>query len=187
MAEIQRQRIKSLYGEIKGILNVLPSGDKTPVSPSVGEHFNAAVDELSSVSGTDYSRFKLSQSDAWPYGDDDYYDPIAIRSKTSSVVGRLEEEHGFGSAPTIGNSPIVVTMNQNQQVTVSVTPIQQVIESTDDEEIRQELESLKHEIETTKNPKTISHLLNTIQAKSWEVFIKVLPFILEHMGQTPPH
>jgi len=71
MAEIQRQRIRGLYGELKGILKVLPSGDKSPAPPSVGKQLNMAIDELSSVSDTDYSRFKLTDDDIWPYGSEE--------------------------------------------------------------------------------------------------------------------
>jgi hypothetical protein len=183
MAEIQRQRIKSLYGEIKGLLKQLPVHEKTGISPSIGRQYNAIIDDLNSVSGTDYTRSKLTKEDIWPYGDESYYDPTATRAKCGSIVERLEEEFDFGNTLSTNVAPIVVTMNQNQQVTVSVTPLQQIIDSVTDDELRNELEELKQVLDTDKNPKTVSRILNTVQVKSWEVFIKVLPFILEHMGQ----
>ncbi|HET6864226.1 MAG TPA: hypothetical protein VFH37_03470 [Candidatus Saccharimonadales bacterium] len=184
MAEDKSKELKRLYGEVKGILNVLPTSDKSGVSHSIGEHFNSLIDELDFVDDTDYSRLKLADSDTWPYGSKDLYDPVAIRSKVSSAVTRLEEDYGFGSAlVSQTTAPIVVTMNNSQEVTVSVTPIQQIIDETDDADIKMELENLKKELQTSRNPKTISKMLNALQEKSWEVFIKILPFVLEHMGQ----
>jgi hypothetical protein len=65
---------------------------------------------------------------------------------------------------------------------VSVTPIQELINSTSNEEIKAELTELRDALENKKDAKKASGILSTIQAKSWEVFIKVLPYVLEHLG-----
>jgi hypothetical protein len=188
VAEIQRQRIKSVYGEIKGIFQALPTGSNTLVPTSVAQHYNSAVDELSQVSETDYGRLKISRDDLWDAESNDNYDPIAVRAKVSALMRRLEEEHGFGaSEQTSTSAPVIVTVNQNQQVTVSVTPIQEIIDSTSNEDIKAELAELKDALENKKDAKQASSILSTIQAKSWEVFIKVLPYVLEHLGHTPHH
>lgn len=182
MAEIQRQRIKGVYGEIAGILKGLPQGkDNYVVYRQVGDQFNIAIDELNHVSGTDYSRYKLLQTDL--FNELAYQGPVA-RAKIGGLVNRLEEEHNFGASNVaIQSSPVVVTVNNNNQITISVTPIQQIIDSTDDEALKQELDELKDVLNTSKDPQQASSLLNKIQQKSWEVFMKVLPIVLEQLGR----
>lgn len=184
MAEIDRQRIKSLYGEINGIFKNLPTTANTAVSRSIGNQYNQAVEELTAVSLTDYSRHKLSDDDRWLHGSGAAYDPNSTRAKIGSLVERLEEEHDFGNKETsTSSSPVIVTVNANQQLTVSVTPIQQLIDSAQDDKVKEELAKLNEALSQKKDSKTISNILIELQKKSWEIFIKALPFVLEHWGQ----
>lgn len=182
MGEIQRQRIKGVYGEIAGILKGIPKDkDSFVVYRQVGDQFNSAIDELNDVSGTNYSRFKMLQTDL--FNDLAYQGPVA-RGKIGGLVSRLEEEHDFGARrATSQSSPVVVTVNNNNQITISVTPIQQIIDNTDDEALKQELDELKEVLSTSKDPQQASSLLNKIQQKSWDVFMKVLPIVLEQLGR----
>lgn len=187
MAEIQRTRIKSLYGEAAGLLSQLPlASQSSAVPPSIGQQYNAIIDELNNVAETDYSRHKLTSSDMWD-GDSKYYDMTICRTKIGSLVKRLEEEYDFGSSASVPTSPVIVTVNQNQQVTLNVTPVQEIIESTDDEELKSVLEELKQLLQTSKDPEKASSLLTKIQQKSWEVFMKVLPVVLEQLGRHQGH
>jgi len=183
MADIQLHRIKSIYGEMAGILSQLPLPEKKPwVYVSVGRQFNSAVEDLNKLTDSDYTRQKLSDNDYY-MGDSNCYDTTMIRTKIGSVVKRLEEEYGFGLNTTPQSPPVVVTVNQNQEVTIAITPIQQLIDSTEDEELRKDLDELKTAVEVSKDQSKASTILNSIQKKSWEVFIKVLPYVLEHLGQ----
>lgn len=181
MEEIQRARIKSVYGDIAGILSQIPlTTDKfTVVYRQTGDQYNRAVDELTTASQTDYSRYKLTPADR--YSESAYILPVT-RARIGSLVKRLEEEYGFGTATQSQTSPIVLTINQNQQVTLNITPIQQIID-TAGEDVKQELQELKHVLETSKDAKQASGILNKIQQKSWEVFMRVLPYVLEQLGK----
>lgn len=186
MAEIKLKQINSLYGELAGLLSQLPLAEKSRwVSKSTGDLYNSTVDELIKLSGTEYSRLKLSDGDTSEYSsNDDDFDTANLRVKLGALVKRLEEEYGFNRNASTGNSaPVIVTVNQNQEVTLTVTPIQQIIDSTDDSEVRKELNELKTILETTKDPEKTSGILNKIQKISWEVFIKVLPIVLEQLGK----
>jgi len=182
MAEIKLQRIKSLYGEVTGILSQLPLTEKTSCyPPSIVKQYNGAVDELSTVTTTDYGRHKIGDEDRWE-GRNDWYDSQIVRSKMGSIISRLEQEYGFGDAKGLV-SPMVLTINQNQQVSISITPINEIINETTDEDIKRLLAELKNEVEITKNKSKIKDLLAKVLEKSWEVFIRVLPYILEKMGE----
>lgn len=186
MAEIQLQRIRGVYGEIAGILGELPLEEVSYYIPSqIGRHYNTVVDELNQVAETNYSRSKLVQDDYFNE-DPEHYITSMVRIKVGGLVKRLEQEYSFGTnAASSHTAPVVVTVNQNQQVTVSVTPIQQIIDSTDSEDVRQELEELKRAVETGTDQKKTSSILNSLQQKSWEVFMKVLPYMLEHWDKHP--
>jgi len=186
MADIKLQQIKSLYGELAGLLSQLPMAEKSRwVSKSTGDLYNLTVDELIKLSDTNYARLKLTDNDKSDYSNDDNdFDTSNLRAKLGALVKRLEEEYGFNkSVASAHSAPVIVTVNQNQEVTLSVTPIQQIIDSADDDEIKKELEELKTILETTKNPEKTSGILNKIQQISWEVFIKVLPIVLEQLGK----
>lgn len=50
MAEIQLTRIRSLYGDVKGLLSQIPdSGKQSMVKEFTVQTFNSVVDELSRV------------------------------------------------------------------------------------------------------------------------------------------
>lgn len=186
MAEVQLLKVRSVYGEIAGILSQIPLGkDRAVVNAQTVDQYNGAVDELSTEANTDYSRFKLSRRDS--YDGRDYLTDI-VRPRIGALVKKLEEEYGLGSGGNSnGTAPIVLNVTQNQQLTVSVTPIQQLIESTTNEEIRNELEELKRLLETGRDQKATSNILISLQKKSWEIFIKVLPYVLEHWQHLPHH
>lgn len=181
MAEVQLQRLKGLYGEIAGILYELPKNDTDTVlfSGHIVEQYNAVVDEISQVSNTDYNRHKISKDSNYADG---YHTIATVRSKIGSLVRRLEQEYGF-SLKDSRNTPVVVTVQQNQTVNITVTPIQTLINDTEDEILRDQLEDLRHAVEVDKSPSATRKVLKVIMEKSWELFIKVLPYVLEHIGK----
>jgi hypothetical protein len=178
MDEKQHVGIKSIYGEITGILGQLPSIRETSTVPvAIADQYNSAVDELTRVSGTDYSRHRT------PYDNDRFTLTSNIRTRVGSLARRLEQEYGYGDSKSAPLNPVIVTVNQNQQLSVSITPIQQIIDSSQSEELRDDLDELKIALEQSKDSKKASGLLNAIQQKSWETFIAVLPVVLEYLGK----
>lgn len=183
MAEINHQRIKSLYGEIKGILSQLPLSETAYCyPPSIIEQCNASLNDLNQITGTNYSRHKITENDRWE-ANQNLYDAQIVRTKLGSVISRLEQEYGFGVIEQTALAPVILTVNQSQQVQVTVTPINEIIQSSSDDELKLLLEELKKEIETTKNVGKTKDILAKILDKSWELFIKILPYVLEKWGQ----
>jgi hypothetical protein len=181
MADRQIQQIRSIYGEILGIADHL-APNLVPASSIV--LYNGAIDELSSISASDYSRFKATSADA--YSQTDYY-VSAVKPKMGSLLARLEQEFGFYKPERGAPQPTtnIVTIHNNNQLSVTVIPIQEVLQTiTDDEGLRADVEALKAVIEGNKDKKRASSLLSSIQQKSWEVFIALLPVVLEHLGRS---
>ncbi len=175
------QRLKGLYGEVAGILRELPRSetDSTIFSGHIVDQYNAAVDEISQTSNSDYSRHKITKDSNFAEG---YHTSATVRSRIGSLVRRLEQEYGFNLRDSL-DTPVVVTVQQNQSVNVTITPIQTLINETNDDTLRDQLEDLRQAIEVEKSPSTTRRVLKVIMEKSWELFIKVLPYVLEHMGK----
>jgi hypothetical protein len=181
MAEKQVQQVRNIYGEILGIGDHLPTGT---VKASVTDLYNAAVDELNKVSGSDYSRFKIGTGE---YIRLDIYRADSVRAKIASLLARLEQEFGFHKPLLRGESQPstnIVTINNNNQLSVTVVPIQEILQRIIDPELRVEVEELKTIIEGDKDMSKASRLLNAIQQKSWDVFIALLPVVLERLGKS---
>src|SRR5882724_7557441 len=122
MAGPQRQRIRSLYGEIAGILPALPSSKEVwAIETQIGNQYNAAVDELSAAADTDYARYKLLDSDM--NEDRDGYVVSVARTRIASLTKRLEEEYSFGQSSSSQGAPVIITVQQNQTLNVHVIPI----------------------------------------------------------------
>lgn len=181
MAEIQHQRIKSIYGEVFGLLSQLPlAKDSYYTARQVVDQYNQAVEDLGGLTASDYSRFRLANTDL---ADGRDYITTVVRTRMGALTKRLEEEFGLGSTQSAGHQTIVVTQTNNQTVSISVTPIQQIIEGITDEDLRQDVEQLKYILETSRDKEAVSKILNAVQQKSWDVFIALLPVVLQGLGQ----
>lgn len=170
MAEINRQRIKSIYSEIEGYLNAF--SDKEQIIPKqVGRNYNQLLSELTELTQTDFERHAVRMTG-------NYYLISDARMSMSSVASRLKSDYSFSEQNSSHSNPIVINVNQNQQMTVSVTTIQELIELQPDDEVKELLKELSDAIDS-KNADKSKTLLSTIGDKSWELFIKVLPYFLE--------
>lgn len=191
MAETKLPQIRGIYGTVKGMLSQIPLENQTKsraIATTISQQYNAAIDRLSAISDTDYSDHKLTDFDG-PFGAHisnsmGQHGIASARVKMGSLISRLEEEYNFGAATQNSTPPLFISMNQNQQqVSMTLIPIQQFIDSAEDNELRQELEELKHAVEVNKSPQETTTILGKILNKSWEVFIKILPYVFEHLGK----
>jgi hypothetical protein len=183
MADRTLQQVKALYGEILGIADHLPT---SLLNPSVIELYNGAVDELSKVSNSDYSRFEATHADISRNFKNTVYRVDTVKPKMGALLSRLEQEFDLHK-PSRGeqlSSPTIVTINNNNQFSVTIVPIQEVLQSITDVDLCADVEALKEVIQGDKDKHKASSLLNRIQQKSWDVFIALLPIVLEQLGRS---
>jgi len=183
MAEIQRTRIKSIYGDVKGLLSQIPQPDKDSyVSAFIVNGFNASIDELSQISDTDYSRYKVTYEAKVPqHTRGVMYYSASVRPQIGRVISRLEEEYNFGKERNV-DSPSIAIFNKNQnEMSVQINyTFNDLIEKIDDEEGRTQLRELRDELEKdSKNWEKIKKILIWILNFSKELFLEVLPIILQ--------
>lgn len=148
--------------------------------------YNGAIERLNSISGDDFSRFKISTRHSRVYKGNALYATDLVRPIMTSVLSTLEYTYGFrkthrGEAQQPTN---IITVNNNNQLSVTVISIQSILEKVTDDNLRSDIQELKAVIEGDKDKKKASRLLNIIQQKSWDVFIALLPVVLEKLGDS---
>jgi len=183
MAEIQLVRIKSIYGDIKGLLSQIPQPDKDPyISAFIVNGFNSTVDELSRITNTDYSQYKVTAEVMVPRGPSTgFYYSVSVRPQIGRVISRLEEEYGFGRDNN-QSSPNVVIFNKNQnEISLQIDyTINDLIDKTSDDESKTQLRELRDELEKKdKNWEKIKRILIWILNFSKDLFLEILPIILQ--------
>lgn len=179
--EIQLIKIKSIYGDIKGLLSQIPSITEMPfIDYFTVETFNNVIDKLSKVSETDYSNYKIPNSIS--RGRHARYEGGIVRAQIGRVIGRLEEEYSFGKENNNHESPNIVILNKNENelsLRIDYT-MNDLIDEIGNEENKKKLRSLKDELEKTdKDWEKIKSILIWILNFSKELFLKVLPILLE--------
>ncbi|MDD5617461.1 MAG: hypothetical protein PHG69_00030 [Candidatus Omnitrophica bacterium] len=182
MAEIKLTRIKSIYGDIKGLLSQIPSPEKDMwVKEFTVETFNEALDELTRISETDYSAYKVPKSQR-NHNFIDRYESKIVRGQMGRVVSRLEEEYSFGIETDANRSPSIAIFNKNQnEISLQINyTINGLIEKYDNEECKEKLRNLRDELEKpSKNWETIKSILIWILNFSKDLFLEIIPIILQ--------
>jgi len=181
MAEVQPTKIKSIYGEIKGYLEGLPEEGKGAASgpfvvPAViAKKFNDAIDELIKISGTDYSRFKVNKAESTGT-----LNIREVRPSMHAAVCRLEEEFNFGRNNYVSTPAIIINNKNQNEISVQINySLAQLIKESEDES-KEKLRQLENELKKPqKNWEAIKPILIWILNFSKELFIKILPILLE--------
>ena len=181
MAEIKLTRIKSLYGEVKGYLMSLPKVTSGPfvIPTQIGRNYNTAVDELTNISETDYSRFKIPNIEERGGSD---LNIRLVEPQMSALVNRLQEEFSFGMSSS-NSQPTIAIFNKNENTnTIEINyTINDLIEEESNDEGKDKLRELKKELDKpTGNWDTIKNLLIWILNYSKELSLKTIPIILQH-------
>lgn len=119
---VKKEDIRPIYAEIQGYLSQAPTKERTSAIYDVNlwEQANQVIDELSRVSGEDYSRFKmtpkLSGQSRSPFIEKDTY-----RAKLSGLISRLHGKYFSDEIPPFSGMPsTVITQTQQQSQSIQV-------------------------------------------------------------------
>ena len=181
--EVVTAKIRGLYGEIKGILGPIKDSTGLSVQDHVVNTYNSLVDELISVSEGNYIRSKIPlEYRKDPSGKGRYlYSGELVKPIVSGLMCKLEEEYGFGRNQS---QPSVVLVNKNMNKTsidISYT-IQTLIEDESDEDTKAKLIELEEALKN-KDKSKITEAVKWILDKSFDIFIQVLPIIIQNYGK----
>lgn len=171
---MSNQAIKPIYSELQGYLSQAPTGDKVAYlrDPSLWQQYNSTIDELNTIAGKDYNKFKITniQND----GGEPYILNSDYRSKLNGLIMRLYGEYFDKEIAPFGGSPnTVVNQNQSQSQTTQIALImdfQSVIDKKLysfelDEKEKTFLEKIKAALPTVKSMVELINLVVSL-AKS---------------------
>ncbi len=182
MAEIQLTKIKSIYGDLKGLLSQIPLAETTSlVSQFIVSQINQSVDNLTEVTNSDFSTYKIPENQRyadWP----DSFPTNIVRAQLGRIISRLESEYGFGQNSQSSVNPGIVIFNKNQnEISLEINyTINDLINEETEEESKNKLKELKDELEKSdKNWDKIKGILIWVLNFSRELFIKIIPILLE--------
>lgn len=122
-----KENIRPIYSGLKGYL-VVVSDEKNiwdEAATSICDQLNETIDELNSVTGQDYSRFKVNtRVVSWNFGTTRIVvDTLVYKNNLSGLINRIQGEF-FSDEPTSPNQTGVVINNnqtQSQTQTLAIT------------------------------------------------------------------
>lgn len=181
MAEIQLTRIKSIYGDINGLLSQIPLTETNSlVDEFLVSQLNSAMDNLTQVANTDFSTYKIPENKRNPDWQDKFPADI-VRAQLGRVIARLEAEYGFGQN-THTQVPGIVIFNKNEsEISLKINyTINDLISKSTNEESKRKLNQLNDELDKPqKNWEVIRNILVWILNFSKDLFLEVLPILLQ--------
>lgn len=180
MAEIQLTRIKSLYGDLKGLLGQIPfEKDKYLVEAFTVTKINETIDALSDVTQTDYSTYKIPDNQI--NSDWQEFPTGIVRTQLGRAISRLEEEYAFNREDN-SQTPGIVIFNKNEnEISLKINyTINDLAEKYPSDESKSKLTLLGDELKKpNKDWGKIKGILIWILNFSKDLFLEIIPIILQ--------
>lgn len=186
MAEKKLLEIKAIYRQLKGYVEETPRR-LSEVQSEIAEDVNDLIDDLSTVSETDYSRY---QTDAtWtPSRHRQYYKYDVFRARTNALVERLKSEYSFDSQIERIQSPptpAIAIFNENRNAnTIDIKinfTVKDLIEAAQTEEEKENLKIIDEELKKpSANWDKVKIALSWIINYSKDLSLKVIPIVLDY-------
>ena len=164
----KQEDIRPIYHQFQGYLSKAPSGDKSGMirDPNLWNNFNKAVDELSSVSEEDYSKFKMVPQTSRHFGP--YLAKDTFQTTLAGLIARLHGKY-FSSEPApFSGMPTTVFSQTQQQSQLFLVELLLPIQSKIDEQLhklepgdkkRSFLEKAKGTLKSVRNAAELIALL----------------------------
>jgi hypothetical protein len=121
----KKEDIRPIYQELQGYLSQAPGGDKIRLiyDDNLWKQVNQAIDELNSISGEDYNRFKMrtKQIRQGREGTCNVVDVGTYRSKLGGLISRLHGKYFSDDVAPFSVMPsTVITQTQQQSQSIQV-------------------------------------------------------------------
>jgi len=162
------EKIRPIYYELQGFLKQAPSTDRFETDDqTLWETLHSTIDELNSVTGIDYSKYKVNIEPSI-YGQHKLEMKVSdYRNKLSGLIMRLYGEYFFKDSTPFENGPNMV-VNQTNQQTVQISmvlEIQSLIDKqlNNNSDLKSEEKNFLEKIKSSLvNIKSVSDLINLI-------------------------
>jgi len=118
-----KEKIRPTYNELQGYLSQAPNKDVwDDGGVAMQNQLNITVDQLSEMTGDDYSRFKVRVS-----GERTVLDINSYRTNLGGLISRIHGLYFSDEAPPFSGGPsTVITQNQHQSQSMNVQVLLEV-------------------------------------------------------------
>lgn len=176
-----KDKVRPIYSELQGYLSqapVIKESYDTTDDKSLWQQFNNTIDELNSITGKDYSKFRIIPL----HEQSDYIRISEYRTKVSGLISRLHGEYFADEiAPFSGSPATVITQNQTQQQSMHLIMLLEIQSKIDEKLNKNEVEgkgrdflqTLKSTLSTIKDTTQLIQLILST-AKSFGITIEQL-------------
>jgi len=131
-----KEKLRPIYSELQGYLSQAPADGTVLFEPSLWRQINQAVDELRSVTGNDYGRYKMTELEQAHGSSQQFMGSEAYRAKLAGLISRLHGQHFHDEPPPFAGMPsTIITQQQTQDQTTHVQILLD-IESKIDEKLK---------------------------------------------------
>lgn len=183
MIDIQRN-LMPVYGELRGFLKQSNAIQEHEIG--IVEQFNSAVDELQSVTGEDYARFKVQIRTAHrTMPNRRYFHQNEYRTNVSGLVGRLHAKYFQDETDPLGTAPsTVISQQQHTQIQVQIavevtSAIEQALAKNPSEKEKSFLQAIKERLSTVKSAAGLIAMIAT-EAKAHGIGVDDLVKLFHH-------
>jgi hypothetical protein len=149
-----KEEIRPIYAELWGYFLSLPKeeANKSTINdPNIWEQLNKTIDELSTISGNDYNKFKIESKKIDQFGKIlQSVNILDYKQKLNGLISKVHTQFFFDeSSPFSDNSPpnLQVNQSQNQEQNVEIK-IALEIQSLIDEKLNQKGEQISEKEKT---------------------------------------
>jgi len=155
-----KEKIRPIYYELQGYLSQAPKEKNVIFENSVWEHYNTKIDELSSISGEDYSSYKVNPI---KWGDGLAVEILNYRTKLGGLIARLHGKFFPDESPPFSGMPsTIITQTQQQTQSFQIQMLLE-IQSKIDEKTSQFNEGSKERRFLDKIKNSLSSVKDTSQ------------------------
>lgn len=158
-----KEIIRPIYSALQGYLSQAPDSQSGSYffENEIWDLYNATIDELNTISGKDYTVYKINPK--YPEREGEGVVNVSdYRTKLGGLIARLHGEYFSNEQAPFGGMPSTV-INQNQQQSVSLQ-IQMILEMRD--KIDEKLEKVEKGSKESNFLKRIKDSLQTVSSSS---------------------
>lgn len=160
-----REKIRPIYSELQGYLSQAPREGNVIFESSVWERYNTTIDELSNISGEDYSDYKVNPI-VW--ADSPAVEILDYRTKLGGLIARLHGKFFPDEPPPFSGMPsTIITQTQQQTQSFQIQTLLEIQSKIDektpqfneDSKERKFLDKIKDSLSSVKD---VSQLITLI-------------------------
>lgn len=134
-----KEQVRPIYSELQGYLSQAPAGDEGLIfESSIWEQYNQTINELNTVTGENYDRYKVEvRSIDWNGTMKRVIDSRSFRMKLGGLISRLHGKYFSDEPPPFSGMPNTMITQHQVQNQATYVQILLDIQSKIDEKLQE--------------------------------------------------